>query len=350
MMRQSHVLEEVYPRACGGNLAALVKIGVGVGSIPAPAGEPSCGYAALPPVRVYPRACGGTQRIAWLNGRHPGLSPRLRGNPVRRHLDAVVAGSIPAPAGEPLNRFGTMLTCKVYPRACGGTGSPMRVIYIGTGLSPRLRGNQELNQPYLRPAGSIPAPAGEPYDHAPPPTEHRVYPRACGGTGCSPKTRLIASGLSPRLRGNPRGERRRDRCNRSIPAPAGEPRRTHSRQSPLRVYPRACGGTVSWSSDASASAGLSPRLRGNRDQQDVRGESQRSIPAPAGEPGYRKRRSGGSGLSPRLRGNLAPARASGCPTGSIPAPAGEPSAACFSQRNIAVYPRACGGTLSSSHF
>ena len=51
-----------------------------------------------------------------------------------------------------------------------------------------------------------------------------------------------------------------------------------------------------------------------------------------------------SGLSPRLRGNLLAARCSRCTGGSIPAPAGEPVRASVVGPYPEVYPRACGGT------
>ena len=178
-----------------------------------------------------------------------GLSPRLRGNLVKSSRADAARGSIPAPAGEPspVCWWGSPACGGTYPRACGGTG-----------LSPRLRGNRKLELPTI---GLSPRLRGNPM--AP------LWP-----------------GLSPRLRGNP--------LRRSIPAPAGEPSQLRS--------------------------GLSPR-RG-------KGWFARSIPAPAGEPFAHGR----GGLSPRLRGKC-PCH----PYRSIPAPAGEPIA------SGGVYPRACGG-------
>ena len=56
-----------------------------VGSIPACAGEPleNAGVRFDLPKRVYPRVCGGTIRSRFSGGSHPGLSPRVRGNPTQ---------------------------------------------------------------------------------------------------------------------------------------------------------------------------------------------------------------------------------------------------------------------------
>ena len=169
------------------------------------------------------------------------------------------------------------------------------------------------------------------------------HPRACGGTSGTPAhndpyaTLLLVSqsqpgkpvqGLSPRL-----------------------------------------GGTDGGTNNLHFLAGLSPRLRGNRQTKLISLGQRGSIPAPAGEPSLRPvhglsvwvypRACGGTfaydailldqvGLSPRLRGNPQPLGNVRVIVGSIPAPAGEPPQ--MPQRSIqpTVYPRACGGTSSRS--
>ena len=156
----------VYPRACGGTPGPWKQHPVDEGlsprmrgnrffkpmpeitggSIPAHAGEPGSYGSSEAPPRVYPRACGGTL-VSWLRSEQlacyvpEGLSPRMRGNPVRSgrgrqyhgsipahagdrgqvHGGAAVEGSIPAHAGEPLKHWTGYLAVGVYPRACGGT-------------------------------------------------------------------------------------------------------------------------------------------------------------------------------------------------------------------------------------
>ena len=71
--------------------------------------------------------------------------------------------------------------------------------------------------------GSIPAWAGEPYSGVSRIGLHGVYPRVGGGTGDKTVIKEAIEGLSPRGRGNPRGQADSRRCSGSIPAWAGEP-------------------------------------------------------------------------------------------------------------------------------
>ena len=50
-----------------------------------------------------------------------GLSPRVRGNRVRRSRGYCYERSIPACAGEPAPSRALLLLRGVYPRVCGGT-------------------------------------------------------------------------------------------------------------------------------------------------------------------------------------------------------------------------------------
>ena len=70
-------------------------------SIPAPAGEPRSSPRAQVASPVYPRACGGTLVSTAVGMYVGGLSPRLRGNPGLVAKPVQGLGSIPAPAGEP---------------------------------------------------------------------------------------------------------------------------------------------------------------------------------------------------------------------------------------------------------
>ena len=70
-----------------------------------------------------------------------------------------------------------------------------------------------------------------------------VYPRVCGGTASGCHAKIVARGLSPRVRGNPIGISYAAAERRSIPACAGEPASTMVLAVSPRVYPRVCGGT-----------------------------------------------------------------------------------------------------------
>ena len=202
-----------WPRRCSG----------GRRSIPACAGEPG-EYPSMTggPV-VYPRVCGGTLRPAHSRRRRPGLSPRVRGNPLRRPTACARRRSIPACAGEPDADVIVEKETVVYPRVCGGTVRRLARQRGFPGLSPRVRGNRHFAIIPIRFARSIPACAGEPACHRKPIRPPAVYPRVCGGTPTRRKAPTPSGGLSPRVRGNPAVPAGAKGGMRSIPACAGEP-------------------------------------------------------------------------------------------------------------------------------
>ena len=151
----------------------------------------------------------------------------------------------------------------------------------------------------------------------------------------------------------------------SIPACAGEPIPAYCWDIASGVYPRVCGGTATLDLEYADHHGLSPRVRGNLDQERVIAFVNGSIPACAGEPlsisgswrihevyprvcgGTRvadRQNRGHEGLSPRVRGNLPADTAVSSHPRSIPACAGEPIGVGAEFRNKGVYPRVCGGT------
>ncbi len=210
------------------------------GSIPARAGEPLKDELAKLRDEVYPRACGGTIVLRLLITHPEGLSPRVRGNRFPRSRRAGSCGSIPARAGEPPP---CVQPPPCGPRACGGTEKSAATSRRPPGLSPRVRGNPIASVNALTALGSIPARAGEPTRCGRQLGLRWVYPRACGGTteegtgigtinGLSPRVRgnrdpgigvAVHFGLSPRVRGNHLDEAVATKTVGSIPARAGEP-------------------------------------------------------------------------------------------------------------------------------
>ncbi len=192
---------------------------------------------------VYPRACGATSASAVRRSCAAGLSPRVRGNlGLRQSLDPS-GGSIPARAGQPRPSPESGPQWWVYPRACGATGYGGRKARRGAGLSPRVRGNLDVEQrPHPR-RGSIPARAGQPPATPTSSTKSTVYPRACGATGAHGDYIRTMLGLSPRVRGNQRHEASEHTRTGSIPARAGQPLPFPRAAARCSVYPRACGAT-----------------------------------------------------------------------------------------------------------
>ena len=167
----------------------------------------------------------GAYPAALLRGHHPGVGP----------------GALHVHAGGPRPdraRAGTPGTGTASPTRAGRC--PPRP---PPGLSPRVRGNPVCVAALIPTCRSIPACAGEPmrgFPRAPCPW---VYPRVCGGTTRSRSGPSGLFGLSPRVRGNLDGETRRDWSLRSIPACAGEPYAGCGPRPSREVYPRVCGGT-----------------------------------------------------------------------------------------------------------
>ena len=169
----------------------------------------------------------------------------MRGNHGRSRGAPRPSGSIPARAGEPCKKMSIWTHGRVYPRTCGGTETACNGDPRQQGLSPHVRGNLDRKSKGTHPTGSIPARAGEPRRSPTPTTGPGVYPRTCGGTvgGRAGDTRCL--GLSPHVRGNPHTPIPTTPREGSIPARAGEPRLRRPSPRCLEVYPRTCGGTCS---------------------------------------------------------------------------------------------------------
>ena len=358
----------VYPRPCGGAVGsiALNHSGTGLsppmrgsrpsaqrphgasGSIPAHAGEPWGMRSSLPPTRVYPRPCGGARDTSGDTPMGMGLSPPMRGSPQIGDGDAVVRGSIPAHAGEPVSRVMEVSNSRVYPRPCGGAGREISSAGATRGLSPPMRGSPEARQETPHGNGSIPAHAGEPWRAFSRSSHPWVYPRPCGGATSSALTMARPMGLSPPMRGSLSCEAFIRPPHGSIPAHAGEPLRGLRNEKRGWVYPRPCGGAATEAEKAAALAGLSPPMRGSPGGSSLPDGLMGSIPAHAGEPtgtwsrgtswrvyprpcggalGTREHPRLRQGLSPPMRGSPRAAVFPPAGRGSIPAHAGEPSQA-----------------------
>ena len=228
--------------------------------------------------------CGGTGNWPAKTPSGQGLSPRVRGNLCLAMRASRPAGSIPACAGEPGGAAVTLGDHGVYPRVCGGTHSRQPPSSARGGLSPRVRGNPVLPESSVRPERSIPACAGEPPGRTVLSGTYPVYPRVCGGTHSGPVKHISQRGLSPRVRGNRCVQPQRRPWRRSIPACAGEPLPERRRAHLPEVYPRVCGGTVVVAGLPRPGLGLSPRVRGNLRATEWRELCRGSIPACAGEP------------------------------------------------------------------
>ena len=192
---------------------------------------------------AYPRERGGTGTDCRRLCRDEGLSPRTRGNQLKKRSFADRLGPIPANAGEPFRRWPRLRDARAYPRERGGTILAHHCAQRVEGLSPRTRGNLHLARAARAGLGPIPANAGEPHAGSPPPRGPWAYPRERGGTcrlALAPPTR---AGLSPRTRGNRWARGLYRQGTGPIPANAGEPALRRASRARSGAYPRERGGT-----------------------------------------------------------------------------------------------------------
>ena len=247
-----------------GNPHRKVQLAQLAGSIPAHTGKPPRDAVRRRSVGVYPRAYGETQDEPDHPADRAGLSPRIRGN-LREAVDLWTRpGSIPAHTGKPPGRCSRRWRARVYPRAYGETARYKTELERDWGLSPRIRGNRQLDEAHGVVPGSIPAHTGKPWIAARDARAERVYPRAYGETQIWVRPDPDDTGLSPRIRGNPRWRRGPGRGRGSIPAHTGKPTSEQTGACEVRVYPRAYGETRFGTAIRISRSGLSPRIRGNR--------------------------------------------------------------------------------------
>ena len=350
------------PRVRGTLLMATAPLGVSR-SIPACAGNTTRAGAGRPTRWVYPRVCGEHGGIPGALKPRMGLSPRVRGTPFRRYLEAERSRSIPACAGNTFHLRGASSAAGVYPRVCGEhtAGVERRGRYAG--LSPRVRGTRPPHRQRVRDSRSIPACAGNTRPLPRCPTSTPVYPRVCGEHRVAVTRCVDSEGLSPRVRGTRYVQTEGDDTGGSIPACAGNTLAWASAARFRSVYPRVCGEHITGPLPATDNAGLSPRVWGTPCSRRPYKSWTRSIPACAGNTANPESPSNDGevyprvcgehqlksvhvrqriGLSPRVRGTPIRSWVSPPILRSIPACAGNTPQPAFSVGHCAVYPRVCG--------
>ncbi len=285
-----------------GNLAVAVAEAPRHGPIPAHAGQPACSTSAATAPGAYPRARGATSWARRNRLGRQGLSPRTRGNQQIELGLADCLGPIPAHAGQPLGRRSRTPCCRAYPRARGATVADPITSGRHGGLSPRTRGNPQWSHGENRPHGPIPAHAGQPRRPTRANRLQGAYPRARGATLQGLGAPDVRLGLSPRTRGNRHGELRHPCGHGPIPAHAGQPPTYGGRDDRRRAYPRARGATRIAREECAKRGGLSPRTRGNRPRPARLLRRAGPIPAHAGQPGACGPRGPSNRAYPRARG------------------------------------------------
>ncbi len=151
---------------------------------------------------------------------------------------------------------------------------------------------------------------------------------------------MFSGGLSPLARGTPRATSATRINNRFIPAGAGNSTANQLPEPTSPVYPRWRGELMISSYPSICFSGLSPLARGTRDDSIAADESERFIPAGAGNSaGNITNKINVNGLSPLARGTHVTRHWTAETTRFIPAGAGNSSSSLPNPSVVTVYPR-----------
>ena len=357
------IVKGLSPLARGKRLELVIQL-LGLGPIPAGAGETRRLGSTSLWLRAYPRWRGGNVTSTPKGKGNKGLSPLARGKHARDHRPPAHHGPIPAGAGETGTANCASPASRAYPRWRGGNFEPGYFYVDGKGLSPLARGKHVLYSMVMALSGPIPAGAGETSIARCRTSRGRAYPRWRGGNQPTCSAPCWVLGLSPLARG-----KRRSRCRGTsragpIPAGAGETRGRTSIRCDAGAYPRWRGGNDEPTRRYRQEPGLSPLARGKPPVVVAQVDSMGPIPAGAGETAsciawrYRRRayprwRGGNVGCctgvvgwrgpSPLARGKQARTIPRRVEPGPIPAGAGETTCRRSRYQNSGAHPRWRGG-------
>ena len=191
-----------------------------------------------------------------------GSSPRVRGT--QSCPDRLARGCrfIPACAGNTARVVATLPALPVHPRVCGEHTGCIGSIGVITGSSPRVRGTRRKRFGARKLLGFIPACAGNTMAMHEQAWSATVHPRVCGEHGAIPADGVPPTGSSPRVRGTPGPDYQGVDTDRFIPACAGNTPSHISASAISSVHPRVCGEHGEAGSGEDGGDGSSPRVRG----------------------------------------------------------------------------------------
>ena len=145
-----------------------------------------------------------------------------------------------------------------------------------------MRGTQPIHYPLTANQRIIPAHAGNTQKEIQRPKADQDHPRACGEHSRAYGHRASQTGSSPRMRGTLVIALRPESCMRIIPAHAGNTAAGLTQQQEPGDHPRACGEHYVQKYTIFDNPGSSPRMRGTRYSNQRRTRCNRIIPAHAG--------------------------------------------------------------------
>ena len=133
-----------HPRVCGEHMDARGYLFPGRWIIPAYAGNTPVAHRFRQPAWDHPRVCGEHPERSMGACRDQGSSPRMRGTPRRQRWPVVEFGIIPAYAGNTVSTSMTYTVLSDHPRVCGEHSRLAKLVIIGAGSSPRMRGTPPI--------------------------------------------------------------------------------------------------------------------------------------------------------------------------------------------------------------
>ena len=212
-----------------------------------------------------------------------GSSPRMRGKRADAIRSREAKRIIPAHAGQTGRTSPWRATPTDHPRACGANLFEYESVLSLYGSSPRMRGKRPIHARVPAAHRIIPAHAGQTRPDRLSPRACPDHPRACGANHQGRRGGIMQDGSSPRMRGKHGLRGAGEQTDRIIPAHAGQTFYRPPAHHGRPDHPRACGANPVEISAAQYPAGSSPRMRGKRTRWFFRCPPARIIPAHAGQ-------------------------------------------------------------------
>ena len=172
-----------------------------MGIIPAYAGNTKDYREHAPHVWDHPRVCGEHHMTSIMVHLNWGSSPRMRGTPTNNNTSFIVAGIIPAYAGNTCEERRRCGQDRDHPRVCGEHDVCNSGLAVNQGSSPRMRGTRRACTRRTAGSGIIPAYAGNTCVCGQFRNDSRDHPRVCGEHSRIVNAHIINEGSSPRMRG-----------------------------------------------------------------------------------------------------------------------------------------------------
>ena len=252
-------------------------------------------------------------------------------------------GLIPAHAGKTKLAARRCSVRWAHPRACGENQLQPWAAATPAGSSPRMRGKPGGHVTVVNIRGLIPAHAGKTGGRWSRQRQSGAHPRACGENPARQSNAPASPGSSPRMRGKRGSLSSSKRHAGLIPAHAGKTSTTSSPATSSAAHPRACGENSAPGHLMILTNGSSPRMRGKQTKEKSRNFNEGLIPAHAGKTDPRALECLKKRAHPRACGeNIAPAPSNPSAKWLIPAHAGKTFGTGSRTCQAGAHPRACG--------